>query len=165
MSKFVSLVRLLAAGALLPIFAGGCSIASALNSPSYVDTKTELQVGVARERVAEVLGPPKITTRESPDNHLVDYHEFKSGTPGVTRFRVVGYLAGDIFTLGLAEIVFWPVEMGLLNARDYKAHVAYDTELHLTGYRVVDGEGTVVDQKGDAAAIGGGDSTTTPPVR
>jgi hypothetical protein len=61
---------------------------------------------------------------------------------------VVGYLAGDVFTLGLAEVVFWPVELALLKARDYKAHFAYDTQQHVNGYRIIADDGKVLQESG-----------------
>ena len=99
-------------------------------------------------RVAEIIGPPKTTTHEAPDNHLMDYHEFRSGTPGVTRLRVVGYLAGDFITCGLSEIIFWPAELGFLQAKDYKGHITYDSQEHVSGYRIVGEDGKVTSEGG-----------------
>jgi hypothetical protein len=133
--------------AALALFSNGCSIASALSQPAYVDFG-EFKLGESRIRVAELIGPPKVSTQEPPDNHLVDYHEFISGTPGATRLRVVGYIAGDVFTLGLAEIVFWPVELTIAKPRDFKGHFSYDLQRHVDGYRIVYDDGSVAKEEG-----------------
>jgi hypothetical protein len=136
------------------ISSGGCSVGSALGQPAFVDFR-EFKLGETRLRMSELIGAPKSSTQQSADNHFVDYHEFRSGTPGATRLRVVGYIAGDLFTLGLAEIVFWPVELTIAKPRDFKAHFAYDPQEHVNGYRIVFEDGTVAKQEGTLALADG----------
>jgi hypothetical protein len=147
MNRLASRLLLLVVGTSGLMSMGGCSVFSALNSAPYVDYE-QVKVGESRMRVSEIIGPPKTSAKEGADNHLMDYHEFKSGTPGLTRLRVLGYLAGDFFTIGLSEIVFWPVELGLLQAKDYKGHVTYDTQERVNGYRIVGDDGKVKHEGG-----------------
>jgi hypothetical protein len=145
-NRLSSLFMLLLA-AITMMSAGGCSIGSALGQPAFVDFK-EFEVGTPRMRVTEIIGPPKASTQQPPDNHLLDYHEFKSGTPGATRLRAVGYIVGDVLTLGLAEIIFWPMELTIAKPRDFKGHIAYDTEQHISGYRIVYDDGILAKEGG-----------------
>ena len=138
---------LLTVGVSALLGAQGCSVYSALSQPPYIDLQT-FRMGESRMRVSDVIGAAKVSRLEPPDNHVLDYHEFRSGTPGATRLRVVGYIIGDAFSFGAAELVFWPVELTLASARDFKAYFTYDDQLRVNGYRVVNDDGTVAIQAG-----------------
>jgi hypothetical protein len=72
MNRLSSLLIVLT-GAFGLMSTGGCSVASALGQPGFIDFKEDVKLGESRMRVAEVFGPPKNTTQQPPENHLLDY--------------------------------------------------------------------------------------------
>lgn len=54
---------------------------------------------------------------------LFDNFKFIDGYHGGYKGRILLYLAGDLFTLGFAEIIFWPMEEFLLQGTENKAIV------------------------------------------
>jgi hypothetical protein len=140
-------LRGIISGAALLVSTAGCSVYSALTQPPYIDFGA-FKLGEQRMRVSEFIGAPKSSVAQAPDNHLVDYHEFTSGTPGATRLRAIGYIIGDAFSFGLGEVIFWPVELTIAKPHDFKAHFSYDRQECVNGYRIVNGDGTVAQQDG-----------------
>ena len=91
----------------LPFFTGlfiRCSIYRAANAPAPIQLK-EVQAGVDRNRIIAVLGMPR-STEVNADNERTDMHEYIDGNPQESKARIVLYVAGDIFTLGIAELLF-----------------------------------------------------------
>lgn len=86
----------------------GCSIYKAATAPPPVVLES-VKAGASRNTIICALGVPKST--ETRPNSKVDIHEFVNGSQKATKARIVLYIAGDVFTLGLAELVFWPLEL------------------------------------------------------
>ncbi|TAN67911.1 MAG: hypothetical protein EPN17_10425 [Methylobacter sp.] len=103
----------------------GCSIYSAINAPDPINYKA-IQLGNDRIDVISILGQPKMS--ETKNLYATDYFEFIDGNHGGYKARVLPYLAGDIFTLGLAEIIFWPLEKLALEGSLNRAFVTYDLD-------------------------------------
>lgn len=102
-----------------------CSVSRALNQPPPADLQG-LGVGTSRLEVIQRLGAPKFSETDA-EGKKQDSFEFQSGMHGASKSRVIFYLAGDIFTLGLAEFIFWPLELTLLKSATCNASVTYDT--------------------------------------
>lgn len=100
----------------------GCSIYSAINTPEPVDFRS-IDLGHDRKDVVSILGSPKLT--HTKGMYLKDSFEFTDGSHAGYKARVLPYLAGDVFTFGLAEIIFWPLEKTLASSSDI-ATVTYD---------------------------------------
>lgn len=105
-------------------FSSGCSIYRAANAPAPIQLK-EVQAGVDRNRIIAVLGMPR-STEVNADNERTDMHEYIDGNPQESKARIVLYVAGDIFTLGIAELLFWPIEMATLQGDEGRAVISYD---------------------------------------
>jgi hypothetical protein len=45
----------------------------------------------------------------------------------LSKFRVIPYLGADVFTLGLAEIILWPLEMTVMKDATCQAVATYDS--------------------------------------
>jgi hypothetical protein len=101
----------------------GCSIFCAANAPEPIHVE-QLQTGKDRNSIISILGMPNST--ESLNNERTDTHEFTSGYDPATKFRILVYLAGDVFTLGFAELVFWPLEVMALQGDEGRAVITYD---------------------------------------
>ena len=86
----------------------GCSVGMALSGPPPVAVE-RVHIGTERNAVISVLGIPKNT--EIKDGTKTDMFEFIDGNSNGSKVRVILYLAGDVFTLGLSELLFWPIEL------------------------------------------------------
>ena len=111
----------------------GCSIYSAINAPDPVNFES-IKTGHDRMEVVSILGSPKLT--DSRGIYLTDSFEFIDGNHGGYKARVLPYLAGDIFTCGLAEIIFWPLEKLALDGALDRAIVTYDIDNKVNSIKV-----------------------------
>ena len=100
----------------------GCSVARVFSSPPPVDVE-KVKVGEQRNTIISVLGTPK--TSEVKQDLRTDVYEFVDGHSSGSKVRAVLYIAGDFFTLGLAELLFWPIELAAGNGTAGRAIVDY----------------------------------------
>lgn len=59
------------------------------------------------------------------EGERTEIFEFTSGLHEAPKARIVLYIAGDVFTLGLAELIFWPMELAVLDGSQGRAVVTY----------------------------------------
>ncbi len=71
------------------------------------------------------LGPPKFSDAD-PEGRKQDTFEFTSGLHQASKARIIPYLAADIFTLGLAELILWPIELTVMERATCIAMATYD---------------------------------------
>jgi len=100
----------------------GCSISRALSGPPPVAVE-RVKIGEHRNTIISVLGIPKTT--ETKFDGKIDMHEFTDGFSGGSKVRVLLYMAGDFFTLGISELVFWPIELAAGEGTKGRAIVTY----------------------------------------
>ena len=100
----------------------GCSIYKAATAPTPVALE-DVAPGANRIHIVGALCVPKST--ETKNNTRIDVHEFVDGSDSATKARIVLYIAGDVFTIGLAELVFWPMELGFGQGTGGRAVVTY----------------------------------------
>ena len=101
----------------------GCSVSRVFSSPPPVEVE-RVKVGESRNTIITVLGTPK-TTETKPDQSKLDMYEFVDGHSGASKLRAIVYIAGDLFTIGLSELVFWPIELAAGNGTAGRAIVNY----------------------------------------
>ncbi len=118
-------------GALL----SGCSIYQAAHAPAPVEYK-KVHVGSTRNETISILGFPKMTNNNG--NQKVDTFEFFDGFHQASKARIILYLAGDIFTAGLAELIFWPLEENAFDGKQCRGTVSYGTDEHVINYDITD---------------------------
>jgi len=111
----------------------GCSIYSALNAPAPVSYES-IKIGHDRMEVISVLGSPKLS--DTKGVYTTDSFEFIDGNSAGYKVRVLPYLAGDLFTFGLAEIIFWPLEKLALDGSSDRAIVSYDMDNKVNSIKV-----------------------------
>lgn len=58
----------------------------------------------------------------------MDIYEFVDGHSSGSKIRVVLYIAGDILTLGLSELLFWPIELAAGYGTSGRAIVTYGAD-------------------------------------
>lgn len=103
----------------------GCSIYKAATAVPPVDVDN-VKIGSTRSTLLATLGTPKMS--EVMDDQRTDVFEFTSGFHSASKSRIILYLAGDFFTLGLAELVFWPMELALLQGKEGRAVASYGSD-------------------------------------
>jgi hypothetical protein len=91
-----------------------CSPIMEFNRPTPVDMD-EFVIGEPRATVVESLGAPVATVPEG-DKSCDVYKLYTKGVGSTSRALIgTGELIADIFTLGLAELIFTPTEIGTKN--------------------------------------------------
>src|SRR2546427_8807892 len=110
--------------ALVILAYSGCSVYKASTQPGPADL-TGLGIGSRRVEVITRLGAPKFSDTD-PQGRKQDTFEFQSGLHQASKARIILYLAADVFTLTLAEIILWPMEMTVLERATCIANVTYD---------------------------------------
>lgn len=112
----------------------GCSIYSAAHAPGPVNYR-EIRVGNDRSDVITKFGVPRMSETSSEDRK--DYFEFTDGYHQAWKGRILVYLAGDIFSFGLAEILFWPTEEFGLQGSEGRAFIVYNLDNKVKSIKVV----------------------------
>ena len=107
------------------IVQSACSISAALKQPPPADLQG-IGVGTPRLEIIQRLGPPNFSDTNAQGKKQ-DSFEFQSGMHGASKTRVILYIAGDLVTLGLAELIFWPIELTLMKSATCSAYATYDS--------------------------------------
>lgn len=137
-TKRVDTMKSIILAGALAMLLGGCSIFHAVNAPPPVDYK-KISTGTTRVDTIALLGTPKWTQKKG-DQEL-DYFEFTDGYHGLTKARILIYAGGDLFTAGLSEILFYPLEVNLLDGKSCRATVHYGSDDRVTSYEVLSKKG------------------------
>lgn len=124
----------------LALSLGGCSVYKAASQPGPADL-AGIGVGTSRQIIISRLGAPKMIDTDFKGNKQ-DIFEFSSGMHQATKVRVVLYLAADVFTLTLAELLLWPLEMTLLESATCTGIATYDLNLRVQSWMVTDKKDT-----------------------
>jgi len=116
-----------------------CSVYKASTQPGPADL-TGLGIGSQRQEVIMRLGAPKFSDAD-PQGRKQDTFEFESGLHQGSKARVILYLAADVFTLTLAEIILWPMELTVLERAKCIAFVTYDPTQKVETWKVSQKDG------------------------
>jgi hypothetical protein len=110
----------------------GCSVYKVLDQPGPADI-SGVGIGTQRQLLISRLGPPKMIDTDKKGRKM-DFFEFQSGFHQASKIRAIPYLAADVFTLTLAEILLWPLEMTVLDASTCIATATYDDDYKITDW-------------------------------
>lgn len=117
--------KLISFSMMLVLLAGpGCSVYKASTQPGPADL-TGLGIGSRRAEVISRLGAPKFSDSD-PEGRKQDTFEFESGLHQASKARIILYLAADVVTLTLAEIILWPMELTVMERAKCIAFATYD---------------------------------------
>ena len=118
----------------------GCSAYKAISQPGPADL-SGIGIGSSRQSLIIQLGAPKMIDTAANGNKQ-DIFEFQSGFNQASKVRAVFYVAADVFTLGLAEIVLWPLEMTALDSATCTGIATYDAKFKVESWAVADKRNT-----------------------
>jgi outer membrane protein assembly factor BamE (lipoprotein component of BamABCDE complex) len=122
----------------------GCSVYKVASQAPPADL-AGIGVGTTRHEIITRLGSPKLVDTTANGNKQ-DVFEFQSGFHPASKLRILPYLAADVFTLSLAELILWPIELTFMDSATCTAIVTYDSALKATNWSV--------SRKQDASAQG-----------
>lgn len=112
----------------------GCSVYKVLTQPGPANLDG-IGVGTSRQEMISRLGPPKAIDTDKNGNKI-DMFEFESGLHHASKLRAIPYLAGDFFTLFLSELVFWPMELTILESDVCTGTAMYDNNQKMMAWQV-----------------------------
>jgi outer membrane protein assembly factor BamE (lipoprotein component of BamABCDE complex) len=111
-----------------------CSVYWALKQPPQKDLEG-LGVGATRQQLLARLGPPQFSETDT-QGRKQDLFEFQSGMHQATKVRALLYAGADFFTLGLAELILWPMELTVMKDATCNAVVTYDASQVVDSWKV-----------------------------
>ncbi len=95
---------------------GGCSPVMEATRPTPVDT-SQFAIGESRFQVIQAIGAPTANVKNG-DQSCDIYKLYTRGPGGVGKGVIAaGEAAADVVTLGLAEVLFTPLEAATMNAK------------------------------------------------
>ncbi|HWG96314.1 MAG TPA: hypothetical protein VN647_04445 [Nitrospira sp.] len=118
----------------LMLVQNACSVAWALKQPPAKDLEG-LGIGTPRQQLIDRLGIPKLSETD-PQGRKQDMFEFQSGMHQASKLRIIPYLAADVFTVCLAELILWPMEVMVLKEATCNAFATYDSSQNVETWRV-----------------------------
>jgi hypothetical protein len=121
----------------------GCATYVAVTMPGPADDEL-IEPGMSRNEVETLLETGPESDYSSGDITTVRY-EYSDGPHQASKVRALVYIAGDVFTLFLTEIVFWPIELYASSEIERVATAEYDDEFILHEWRVTERDGDLVE--------------------
>lgn len=118
---------------LLPLFTG-CATYTAVKIPGPV-ADDKITIGEHRSAVELALRAPIVNEYQDASGTTARY-QYKNGPHEASKGRVVLYIAADVFTAFLSELIFWPIEAYASKQTERIATAQYDNENMLIGFAV-----------------------------
>lgn len=111
-----------------------CSVYKAATQPPPADLQG-VGIGTPRQELIQRLGAPKFSDTDA-QGRKQDSFEFQSGMHGASKARIILYLAADVFTLTLAEIILWPMELTVMERATCNGFATYDQSQKVEMWKV-----------------------------
>lgn len=112
----------------------GCSVYKVLTQPGPADIKG-IGPGTPRQELLSRFGAPMMVDTDNQGNKQ-DVFQFQSGLHHASKIRALPYLAADVFTLTLSELLLWPLEITAMEAATCNGTATYDSRLRVTNWFV-----------------------------
>ena len=112
----------------------GCSVYKVVSQPGPADL-TGIGPGTPRQELIGRLGAPVMVDTDQ-HGRKQDVFQFQSGFHHASKLRAIPYLAADVFTLTLAELVLWPLEITAMEAATCSGMATYDGSLKVMTWSV-----------------------------
>ena len=112
----------------------GCSVYKVATQAPPADL-AGIGIGTARQEIISRIGTPKLVDIAANGNKQ-DIFEFQSGFHGASKLRILPYIAADLFTATLAEIILFPMELTFMDSATCTAIATYDENLKVNAWSV-----------------------------
>lgn len=116
-----------------------CSIYKAATQPPPAEL-SGIGIGTPRQELIMKLGAPKFTDTDQ-EGRKQDSFEFYSGLHSGSKARIIPYLAADVFTLALAELILWPIELTIMDKATCQGYATYDSSQKIVEWKVSQKDG------------------------
>lgn len=146
----------------------GCATYYASRIPGPTNDES-IAIGMHRSEVESLLGTSAVSVYDERDGVTARY-EYSDGPPQATKGRVIVYIAADLFTAFLSELVFWPIEVYATNRTKRVGSASYDSNNRLAMFTVTRADGEHVMTVGTrletpvAASIAAGEPMDSEPI-
>ena len=104
----------------------GCATYTAVKIPGPVHDEN-IAIGMHRSDVEALLAVSAVSEYDDPGGRKVRY-EYSDGPHQASKGRVLIYIAGDVFTFFLSELIFWPIEAYATNRVKRVGTAYYDDD-------------------------------------
>lgn len=159
-----ALVLLLSGAVLAMQFA--CATYTAVKIPGPTHDE-DFAIGMHRSQVESILAASPASEYKDGEGISARY-DYRDGPHQASKGRVVLYIAGDIFTIFLSELIFWPIEAYARNQTKRVGTAHYDSHNRLTRLSVSRPSGEELFAIGraleDAEQVAGPPPTDTPAI-
>ena len=85
-----------------------------------------IDITTSRAQLISKIGYP---VHQDTVDKKTEYFSFYDGPPEISKFRVIPYLAADVFSLFLSELIIWPIEMHVTSTQKCVGIATYDDKL------------------------------------
>ncbi|MEY4704393.1 MAG: hypothetical protein RL042_589 [Nitrospirota bacterium] len=116
-----------------------CSVYKAATQPPPADLQG-VGVGTSRQELIQRLGAPKFSDTDA-QGRKQDSFEFYSGMHSASKSRIILYVAADVFTLTLAELILWPMELTVMERATCNGFATYDQSQKVEAWKVSQKDG------------------------
>nr|MDJ0867856.1 hypothetical protein [Myxococcota bacterium] len=128
-----------AALALAAALDSGCAAYFSLTMPGPADDEA-VQLYMHRSSVESTLRTGAASEFDKDGLAEVRYH-YSDGPAGWSKMRAVFYVAADVFTLFLSELIFWPIEMYSKSQIERIAVADYSPDNRLLAWQILRKDG------------------------
>ena len=111
----------------------GCAAIQAVRTPGPTPERN-IEAGMHRTEVEAILRTGASAYRD-PDGTIRARYEYVDGPHQATKIRAVVWLAADVFTLFLSEILLWPIEMVVASDAERSADAVFDANNRILQFR------------------------------
>jgi hypothetical protein len=112
-----------------------CSIYKASRQPPPANLDG-ISIGTPRQDLIMRLGATKFSDTD-PEGRKQDSFEFSSGFHSASKAHVILYVAADVVTLALAELILWPLELTVMDKATCNGYAVYDGSHMVVEWRVL----------------------------
>ena len=126
----------------LAVTQSGCAAYYAMTLPGPKPDE-RIALGIKRSELESVIAAGPVSQYQEHGGTSARY-EYEDGPHEGSKGRALLYVAGDFFTVCLAEVIFFPIELAVKKSTERIALAHYDADNVLVSWRVTKASGEVL---------------------
>lgn len=111
----------------------GCAAIQAVRTPGPTP-EHNVEAGMHRAEVEAILRTGASAYLE-PDGTIRARYEYVDGPHPATKIRAIVWIAADVFSLFLSELLLWPIEIVIASDAERSADVVFDANNRVLQFR------------------------------